>query len=88
MDLSLFKIGFDIKYINFNYKIELSKDNLVIEEMKQVLASKKSNFYTIPMRNVVSCFDLKETKTAGRVYFKIRFFKRLLIFIYNYLKKN
>ncbi len=55
----------------------MSKDNLELEEIKQVeitklrLTSKRSNFYTIPMKNIVSCSDLKDTKVPGKSHIRI-----------------
>jgi hypothetical protein len=51
---------------------ELSKDSVELEEIKVLnhgigLKQKKSsNFYSIPMKNVVSCQDLKEN-ISGRL---------------------
>ena len=41
-----YKLLYLSKWKKVQFKIEISKDSLVIEEMKQVLASKKTNFYT------------------------------------------
>ena len=82
-----FKIGMFIKKQNTCsqslYKknkikhLELSKDNLELEEIKPIeitklrLTNKRSNFYTIPMKNIVDCGDLKDSKIPGKSHIRI-----------------
>ena len=63
---SEYNVTYLSKWRKVPFKIELSKDNFELEEIKPVkisqlrLTTKNSDFYTIPMANVVSCVYLKE----------------------------
>ncbi len=63
-DTSEFNVAYLSKWMKVQFKIGLSKDYIELEEIKVghlgIGGKKMSNFYSIPMRNVVGCEVLQE----------------------------
>ena len=78
---SEYNVTYLSKWRKVPFKIELSKDNFELEEIKPVkitqlrLTTKNSNFYTIPMSNVVSCVNLKDNVMGKNGWIYFYFFK-------------
>jgi len=74
-DTSEFNVAYLSKWSKVQFKIGLSKDYIELEEIKLghlgIGGKKVSNFYSIPMMNVVSCEVFKEGhKTHIRIVIK------------------